>query len=885
MSRAAILHRLGDPQACEAINRLLRTMAVPTDNAFAALAAKIATAGGYNGWVGLTREGRLVGTTRSLSASMDGKPFRHTAPKRLPTTWQSHKQVVVKSSDGPFLGGIFDIRSITLIEGFVEMKSDGTIQGWAYAPHDPDAQLEVEFRREGDRQAMAHVPVTDPVGVLPGTDGFMRVHGFKLPMPFSDATSRIEVRVAGHRLRGGPLSPWPLLNTKRQQPKAAKQRRSNAVALTRLRSAPRSRLPPRAAIDVIVPLYRGAAEFDVCLRSLIKSRPPDVRIICVDDCIVEERLQKLVVDAEAKGHIILLRHATNRGFPAAVNTALSFSAGRDAVILNSDTIVPPDALSRLADAAYSAPAIGTATPLTTDGSRTTCLKLGEAECLPSVEDLIRRDHIARECNRNVYIDLPTCSGFCVFVRHDCLASVGAFEEDVFGHGFCEDQDFSLRARQQGWRHVAACDVVVAHAGGRSFGPSGPALLARNLEILSRLYPGHDDEIEAFRAADPLLKARSSLAQFAWAHGKRHFATILVTHADGGGVERLVADRGKAIHLAGGRAIFIRPTDGYAVSQYGERADPNLVFSTVEELAAFLRHDFASAVEVHHIVSHKPGLEKLGELLGVPTDVFVHDFAPICPQVTLCGRTGHYCGEPVFPEDCDHCVEDIGTKFPMIGKVVEWRSAQASFFMKARQVIAFSIDTARRLHRYMPDCEVHVQPPEEDIETTFGISLPVGLRRGDALRVAITGALGVSKGYNVVLGCARDAKRRGLPLQFTVVGHTIDDRRLLNTNHVFVTGEYDEGKAQDLLSDVEAHVGFLPSVWPETWCFALTELWKAKLPVIAFDIGSQAARIRATAAGSVLPLQLPASAINDFLLSLRRFEEIAVGDLNRRRASA
>jgi hypothetical protein len=60
--------------------------------------------------------------------------------------------------------------------------------------------------------------------------------------------------------------------------------------------------------------------------------------------------------------------------------------------------------------------------------------------------------------------------------------------------------------------------------------------------------------------------------------------------------------------------------------------------------------------------------------------------------------------------------------------------------------------------------------------------------------------------------------------------------------------------------------FLPSIWPETWCFALSEAWQAGLFTIAFDLGAQAARIRATGRGAVLPLGLPAARINDALLS-------------------
>ena len=45
-------------------------------------------------------------------------------------------------------------------------------------------------------------------------------------------------------------------------------------------------------------------------------------------------------------------------------------------------------------------------------------------------------------------------------------------------------------------------------------------------------------------------------------------------------------------------------------------------------------------------------------------------------------------------------------------------------------------------------------------------------------VCVVGAIGVHKGYEVLLACARDAERRDLDLEFVVVGHTIDDDRMM-----------------------------------------------------------------------------------------------------------
>ena len=41
------------------------------------------------------------------------------------------------------------------------------------------------------------------------------------------------------------------------------------------------------------------------------------------------------------------------------------------------------------------------------------------------------------------------------------------------------------------------------------------------------------------------------------------------------------------------------------------------------------------------------------------------------------------------------------------------------------------------------------------------------------------------------------------------------------------------------------LAFLPSIWPETWCFTLSEAWAAGLYAVVFDLGAQAERMRAS----------------------------------------
>jgi glycosyltransferase involved in cell wall biosynthesis len=136
-----------------------------------------------------------------------------------------------------------------------------------------------------------------------------------------------------------------------------------------------------------------------------------------------------------------------------------------------------------------------------------------------------------------------------------------------------------------------------------------------------------------------------------------------------------------------------------------------------------------------------------------------------------------------------------------------------------------------------------------------------------MRVVVAGAIGLEKGYRMLLDCARDSAARALPLEFVVVGYTVDDAALMATDHVFVTGEFARDEAAALIAAQRAHLAFLPSIWPETWCYALSDVWAAGLSAAVFDIGTPSLRVREAGRGWVLPLGLPAPSVNNVLLRI------------------
>jgi len=244
-------------------------------------------------------------------------------------------------------------------------------------------------------------------------------------------------------------------------------------------------------------------------------------------------------------------------------------------------------------------------------------------------------------------------------------------------------------------------------------------------------------------------------------------------------------------------------------------------------------------------------------------VHVHDYALICPRIALVGRERRYCGEPAITT-CEACVADLGSFSGEAISVAALRQRSLRLLAGARQVLAPSEDAAARFHRHFPAIKVRTLPYGDD-KALLAKQRTDWLGGGTA-RICVVGAIGVEKGYEILLACARDAAERGLPLEFVVVGHTIDDARLLNTGRVFVTGEFQPAEAVPMIQAQDAALVWLPSVWPETWCFTLSEAWQAGLRVVAFDLGAPGERIRRAGGGVLLPLGLPANSINSALLA-------------------
>jgi hypothetical protein len=351
--------------------------------------------------------------------------------------------------------------------------------------------------------------------------------------------------------------------------------------------------------------------------------------------------------------------------------------------------------------------------------------------------------------------------------------------------------------------------------------------------------------------------------------------LLLSHDRSGGVDRFVQQRCQEIRAEGGAPLILRAdreVGDLHLTVADASLDGRLTYDPAvdaDRLLALLKQLDPKHLELHHFLDHDAALIDRLINLDLKLTVYIHDYSWICPRLTLITGTGKYCGEPAVTQ-CEACIAAYGSSLAPTLSAASLRERSARWLERAERIVAPAQDVATRLAHYFPKASIAVEPWEEEVyeAPTPAAAMP------RTLKVAVIGAIGPSKGYDVLLNCVRDAKARALPLEFVVVGFTQDDAALMAAGDAFVTGRYEEREVDALIRREEPDVALFVSVWPETWCFCLTHALRARLPIVAFDLGAIAERLHSLQTiAELLPLNAEPEKINNGILTLalRRHE--------------
>lgn len=823
---------------------------------------------GQVGWCATSNEGVLQGECPGpLTIHLDGKivAIDEQLPYVLPHEWKKAARLDVESDGKALYGSPIDLTSLRLMHGFVTVRRH-RLEGWLWYPADPDFTPHV-FIVAGEKRYDITASQPEQTALLEKPLARPRRFSISLddlPPGVITLTDRY-----GQALTGSPLFPEAiaLLDPPIEEPPQDNHTEVDTPLPAENPVVPhvQARVP---GCLVIIPAYRNLLLTRQCIDAVLNSGSDDIECLVIDDASPEQDLRDRLAGLAAEGEITLIRHDSNRGFTASANAGLMCAAGRDVILLNSDALLPHGGIARLRAWLDRDKRIGTVTPFSNDATILSYPSVTHPNPAPHRREGASLDRIFASLPNAGLIDLPTGNGFCMAIRGDCLLQTGLLNVAVFAQGYGEENDFCCRASALGWRHVAATDLFVRHIGSVSFGRTRTLLLERNLHMLNALHPGYDRAVARFIASDPLapIRRNAGLVRMLARRKAAGSCLIMVTHDSGGGVERVVQSRRQRAEAAGSQVIIMRPHQkGCRIEDCGGDTT-NIVFDLPREWIDFitvLKRLAAERIEWHHLLGHAPMMVDLAAALDLRWDIVLHDYIWFCPRICLVGPNGRYCGEPLLA-GCEACVTQQGSLIDAHLSVAELVTRSDRILREANRVLAGSHDLQRRMRRHFPGLKVEIEALETGIYPATRKMRPLD---GSRRRICIPGAIGREKGYEIVLQLAEDAAKRNLPLEYIVTGYTIDDDRLLATGHVLISGEYRESEAKSVIESFNCDLGFIPSVWPETWCFALSNIWDAGLWAVSFDLGAQSERIQADRRGNVVPFGMPVSLLSNVLLHL------------------
>lgn len=239
--------------------------------------------------------------------------------------------------------------------------------------------------------------------------------------------------------------------------------------------------------SVVIVSYQNLGRIRDCLESMARYTDyPDYEVVVVDNGSDAEVVSFLRQFAARDARFKLVEAESNLGFARANNVGIAHISpdSKYVVLLNNDTVVTQGWLGSLVQRLQD-PAIGLVGPVTwpagtaNEAAIEVPYRGDDMGAMQAFASRIRRD------NSGSSFDIPMLAFYCVAARRSLFDAVGPLDEN-FGIGMFEDDDYSIRVRNAGFRVVCARDVFIHHVGRSSFGKLEDAVY-RNLFEKNRAY--------------------------------------------------------------------------------------------------------------------------------------------------------------------------------------------------------------------------------------------------------------------------------------------------------------------------------------------------------------------------------------------------------------
>jgi GT2 family glycosyltransferase len=610
-------------------------------------------------------------------------------------------------------------------------------------------------------------------------------------------------------------------------------------------------------ISIIVPVYNSPAELRRCLDSIFLHTQVPFELILVDDCSPDPAIGALIRQYESHHGLRVIRNPVNQGFVHSVNVGIQASQ-HDVVLLNCDTEVTPRWLQKLMIAAYSDPKVASVTPFSNAAGAFSVPQIGVNSPIPFPFTVLKMARLTERLSSCTYPKVPTGNGFCMYIKRQALNEIGLLDEVNFGRGYGEENDFCMRARKAGWRHIIDDSLFIFHRGNSSFGEEKKSLLKEHREILDRLHPEYTGLVREFTNSTSINALRHRIGERLKAGaGDLHLdkpRLLFILHQGSGGVPMtnddlvskvsetyqcfLLTSTGSEIVLGAwedGRTVEKRRwklPGSWSAQNYRNPAARQVYFQVLAGLGIDLVH-------IRHLFKHSFDAPELCRSLRIPVVLSFHDYYFACPSIHLLDQNEVYCGGECTP-GLQQCTipSPMLRDLPMLktylpewrGRVAELLQCVDAFVTTADSVKAVYLSAFPQLDR-KPFWVIEHGRNFERLSSVA--SAPSA---GQPARILCAGNIDSHKGSYFIRRLS-ELDTDGL-LEFHFLGQTNEELRDIGVHH----GAYKRADFPKLARKIQPAFAGIFSIWAETYSHTLSEAWSVGLPVLGSKLGAVGERI-------------------------------------------
>ena len=624
--------------------------------------------------------------------------------------------------------------------------------------------------------------------------------------------------------------------------------------------------PLTSPVTIVMPVYNGYVHLRRSVESVLAHTSGPYSLLLCDDGSEDPRVKAYLAAVESKWpQVSLLRSPENRGFVSTVNASMAH-VKHHFVILNQDTEVPPGWLPRLLAPLLAGPGdVASVTPLSNAAGPCSFPRILEDNPLYAGLGITELDRFFRKVKPKP-IEAPTGVGFCMAFNRDLVERIGLFDP-AFGRGYGEENDWCRRAAALGYRHLIVPNLLVYHVHGAIFGEQKQKWLEINQQLLYRRHPDYLRQIDAFLRADLLSPMRALLPMIIRA-ATRQGCILWVDHSLGGGANHYTRQH-QADEIEQGKGVLTLTCHpgqkSFRVSYRDRDTAFNYRMDDPKSLISLVDHLPLQRIHANSLVGF-PRPEKLLDLIaelkrrsGAELVAYLHDYFPLCPRYTLLDEKGRFCELPAA-EVCSTCLASCKGEYDLhfqhpVRDIATWRHHWEVFLGECDRIIAFSAISRDLLLRVWANLSPRVSVRPHQVPP-IDVSLP-----GRITAIGVLGRISNAKGLPVLREMGRILALRGSRLKIVVIGEVTGR---IDSKAITVTGPYRREDLPGLVERYRLSLFFLPSVWPETFCYTAEEVMAMGGYLAVFGLGAQEERVRNYARGRVLGSMEPLAALEEIV---------------------